>query len=212
LWRLAAAATDITQPPAGRASRPLRGVWGQGNPGDPFYAAQEPGYHGGQGGTGGQGGGVGPGAQSQLYGGGGGAGVHGGGASTPGTSGGKGAPGIRSSGSGDGPLLGGGFGGGGGGGLNGGGGGGGYSGGGGGQGYSEHENAGGGGGGSFLAQIFTDPVWVAGENIGDGSIAIDLIPPSSPTVPEPSTRAMAAAGFAGVGWLARLRARKPKPA
>jgi hypothetical protein len=64
----------------------------------------------------------------------------------------------------------------------------------------------------ILAQAFTDPVMVAGEHIGDGSVTIDLIPPSSPSVPEPSTWAMALAGFGGLGWLARLRARKSKPA
>jgi hypothetical protein len=109
-------------------------------------------------------------------------------------------------------VLNGGFGGGGGGGLNGGGGGGGYSGGGGGQGYNEHQNSGGGGGGSFLASAFADAVMVAGENIGDGSVTIDLISSPPPTAPEPSTWAMALAGFGGLGWLARLRARKSKPA
>jgi hypothetical protein len=88
----------------------------------------------------------------------------------------------------------------------GGGGGGGYSGGG-GQGYSEDVYSGGGGGGSFLAQAFADPVMVAGEHVGDGSVTIDLISTPPPAAPEPSTWAMALAGFGGLGWLARLRAR-----
>ena len=120
---------------------------------------------------------------------------------------GQGAPSILSYGAGSG-VLNGGFGGGGGGGFNGGGGGGGYSGGGGGEGYTEDVYSGGGGGGSFLAQAFADPVMVAGENIGDGSVTIDLVSTPSSSVPEPSTWAMALAGFAGLGWLARLRARK----
>jgi hypothetical protein len=200
--------------PGGPGLTTASGGMGSQHPGDPFYATLGPGYHGGQGGTGGQGGGVGPAPQSQFNGGGGGAGVHGGGASTtPGAFGGDGAPGIRSfGGSGDGAGLNGGFGGGGGGGFDGGGGGGGYSGGGGGQGYSEHQNSGGGRGGSFLASAFTDPLMVAGENIGDGSVTIDLISSPPPTAPEPSTWAMALAGFGGLGWLARLRARKSKPA
>jgi hypothetical protein len=53
---------------------------------------------------------------------------------------------------------------------------------------------------------------VAGENIGDGSVTIDLIPPSSPTVPEPSTWAMMLAGFASLGAMASLRKRKITPA
>jgi hypothetical protein len=41
-------------------------------------------------------------------------------------------------------------------------------------------------------------------NTGDGSIEIFPIVP----VPEPSTWAMTLAGFAGLGWLARMRGRK----
>jgi hypothetical protein len=92
-----------------------------------------------------------------------------------------------------------GFGGGGGGdGLGGGGGGSGYSGGGGGFLFS-------GGGGSYLASLFTDPVLTAGANSGDGSISITSL---TPAVPEPSTWAMMATGFAGIGWLALRRKRK----
>ena len=66
---------------------------------------------------------------------------------------------------------------------------------------------GGGGGGSYLAPLaFTDPVLLSGVNHGNGFVTID------PVVPEPSTWAMTLAGFAGLGWLARLRARKSKPA
>jgi hypothetical protein len=179
---------------------------GQGSetPGDLGYFALARGGHGG---TGGQGGEIGPALATKLNGGGGGAGVFGGGASGVVGNAGQGAPSILSYGSG----INGGFGGGGGG-FNGGGGGGGYSGGGGGQGYTGDFHSGGGGGGSFLAQAFTDPVLVAGERIGDGSVTIDLVSSPSPAVPEPSTWATTLLGFAGLGWLARLRARKPNPA
>jgi hypothetical protein len=43
----------------------------------------------------------------------------------------------------------------------------------------------------------------------NGYVSINFV---GPPVPEPSTWAMALAGFGGIGWLARLRARKPKPA
>jgi hypothetical protein len=46
-------------------------------------------------------------------------------------------------------------------------------------------------------------------NSGDGSISINLLPPA---VPEPSTWAMTLAGFAGLGWLTRMRRRKTSPA
>jgi PEP-CTERM motif len=62
-----------------------------------------------------------------------------------------------------------------------------------------------GGGGSYLADAFTNRILIAGVNSGDGSIQIARIP-------EPSTWAMTLAGFAGLGWLARLRSRKTKPA
>ena len=101
----------------------------------------------------------------------------------------------------------GGFGGGGGGGYLGGGGGGGFSGGGGGGG--DPVNSGGGGGGSYLAKLFTDQVLTAGVNSGDGSITIT---PLTPAVPEPSTWALTLAGFAGLGWLTRMRRRKTSPA
>jgi hypothetical protein len=143
---------------------------------------------------------------SRNNGGGGGAGVYGGGASGIVGNAGQGAPSILSYGSGSG-VLNGGFGCGGGGGFNGGGGGGG-----GGEGYTEDIYSGGGGGGSFLAHPFTDPVMVAGEHIGDGSVTIDLVSTPSPSVPEPSTWATALVGFAGLGWLARLRQRKRSPA
>ncbi len=101
----------------------------------------------------------------------------------------------------------GGYGGGGGGGSLGGGGGGGFSGGGGGGGGPANGYAGG-GGGSYLASVFTNPVLTSGVNSGDGSISIDLLT----AVPEPSTWAMTLAGFAGLGWLARMRRRKASPA
>jgi hypothetical protein len=97
----------------------------------------------------------------------------------------------------------GGYGGGGGAGFNGGGGGGGVSGGGGGSGgpHASPSGYGGGGGGSYLYKAFTNTQLIAGINSGDGSISIAL-------VPEPSTWAMTLAGFAGLGWLARLSRRK----
>jgi hypothetical protein len=96
--------------------------------------------------------------------------------------------------------LGGGFGGAGG----GGGGGSGFSGGGGGEGQGA-----GGGGGSYLASVFTDQVLTAGVNSGDGLISITSL---TPAVPEPSTWAMMATGFAGLGWLAHVRRRNLTPA
>ncbi len=45
-------------------------------------------------------------------------------------------------------------------------------------------------------------------NGGEGYASVRLLM----AVPEPSTWAMTLAGFAGLGWLARLRARKSKPA
>ena len=104
-------------------------------------------------------------------------------------------------------MGGGGYGGGGGSGFNGGGGGGGFSGGGGGE--AESNGFGGGGGGSYLTSLFTNPILTAGAHSGDGSISINLLPPA---VPEPSTWAMTLAGFAGLGWLTRMRRRKTSPA
>ena len=58
-----------------------------------------------------------------------------------------------------------------------------------------------------------DPFGITGGNAvvynGSGYVSINFV---GPPVPEPSTWAMAIAGFAGLGWLARLRAQKPKPA
>jgi PEP-CTERM motif len=80
----------------------------------------------------------------------------------------------------------------------------------GGQGQSAYGGGGygGGGGGSYLASLFSNQLLTAGVNSGDGSIDIDLLG----AVPEPSTWAMTLAGFAGLGWLARMRRRKPSPA
>ena len=100
----------------------------------------------------------------------------------------------------------------------GGGGGGGFSGGGGGSGKKATLGAGyggyaGGGGGSYLASaIVTDQILVSGVNAGDGRITISLIEGTTPAVPEPSTWAMTLAGFAGLGWLTRMRRRKLTPA
>jgi PEP-CTERM motif len=115
---------------------------------------------------------------------------------------------------GGGGVGGGGYGGGGGSGFNGGGGGGGFSGGGGGGGSylaggGGAAGYGGGGGGSYLTSLFTNPILTAGVHSGDGSISINLLPPA---VPEPSTWAMTLAGFAGLGWLTRMRRRKTSPA
>jgi hypothetical protein len=100
----------------------------------------------------------------------------------------------------------GGFGGGGGGSV-GGGGGGGHSGGGGGDGGG----GGGGGGGSFAyGAVFRFPVLTAGVHSGNGEISFTLL--GTPAVPEPSTWALMATGFAGLGWLARMRGRKVTPA
>jgi hypothetical protein len=45
-------------------------------------------------------------------------------------------------------------------------------------------------------------------NAGDGAITIALVDGTTPAVPEPSTWAMALTGFAGLGWVARMRRRK----
>jgi hypothetical protein len=83
----------------------------------------------------------------------------------------------------------------------GGGGGGGYNGGGGGGGAP-------GGGGSYVIGAARDPFGITGGNMGDfdlgnGYVSINLV-----AAPEPSTWAMTLMGFAGLGWLARLRRRK----
>jgi PEP-CTERM motif len=44
---------------------------------------------------------------------------------------------------------------------------------------------------------------------GDGYVSINFV---GGAVPEPSTWAMTLMGFAGLGWLARLRRRKVTPA
>jgi PEP-CTERM motif len=90
----------------------------------------------------------------------------------------------------------------------GGGGGGGLSGGGGGSGQYVGDVVGSGGGGSYLSSLFTHQSLTAGVHSGDGSIDIELLK----AVPEPSTWAMTLAGFAGLGWLARMRRRKISPA
>ncbi len=99
----------------------------------------------------------------------------------------------------------------------GGGGGGGFSGGGGGSGKKATPGAGyggyaGGGGGSYLASgIVTDQALISGVNVGDGRITITRLDGTTPAVPEPSTWAMGLIGFAGLGWLARMRSRKLTP-
>ena len=111
-------------------------------------------------------------------------------------------------------YAGGGYGGGGGSGKAGGGGGGGFSGGG---GSSTEMNGsgkygyGGGGGGSYLSRYVFDQEEVAGLNYGDGFISISLTGDPPTPIPEPSTWAMMLAGFAGLGWLARLRRRRLAP-
>jgi hypothetical protein len=62
-----------------------------------------------------------------------------------------------------------------------------------------------------LSGIVTDPVLISGVNVGDGHITISLLNGAAPPVPEPSTWAMMATGFAGLGWLARMRKRKTSP-
>ena len=93
----------------------------------------------------------------------------------------------------------GGFGGGGGGGYVGGGGGGGFSGGGGGG--AGGFPGGGGGGGSF-ALGFTDVIYSAGANAGNGFVEIT---PLDTPVPEPSTWAMMLSGFGFLGYVLRRR-------
>jgi hypothetical protein len=101
----------------------------------------------------------------------------------------------------------GGFGGGGGGGYSGGGGGGGAPGG------SGGDYSGGGGGYSYVIATARNPFGITGGNgnafFGDGAdgyVSINLV-----AAPEPSTWAMMLTGFAGLGWLARLRRRKLTP-
>jgi hypothetical protein len=100
----------------------------------------------------------------------------------------------------------GGYGGGGGGGYNGGGGGGGAPGGAGGPG-----NSGGGGGSSYVINTARNAFGITGGNMSgytlgygpSGYVAINFV-----AAPEASTWAMTVAGFAGLGWLARMRRRR----
>jgi hypothetical protein len=64
----------------------------------------------------------------------------------------------------------------------------------------------GGSGGSYLSRAFARQYLFSGSNSGDGCISIMEF--TGTTVPEPPTWAMTLAGFAGLGWLARLRKRK----
>jgi hypothetical protein len=110
----------------------------------------------------------------------------------------------------------GGFGGGGGGGYSGGGGGGGGGGAGGGAGGGYGGSGSGGGGGySFVIDTARNAFGITGGNgnaqFGDGAngyVSINF----AGSAPEPSTWAMTLTGFAGLGWLARLRRRKLTPA
>src|ERR1700733_1226003 len=93
----------------------------------------------------------------------------------------------------------------------GGGGGGGYSGGGGGGGAPGGSGSGAGGGGfSYVIGGARNPFGITGGHPGfNGYVSIEFCGSS---VPEPSTWAMTLTGFAGLGWLARLRRRKLTPA
>jgi hypothetical protein len=82
-------------------------------------------------------------------------------------------------------------------------------------------NTGGGGGGapgsgggySYVINTTGDSFGITGGNMSgygtNGYVSIDFVRSS---VPEPSTWAMALMGFAGLGWLTRLRTRKLTPA
>ena len=88
----------------------------------------------------------------------------------------------------------------------GGGGGGGYNFGGGGGGAP----GGGGGGYSYVTKTVRNAFGITGGNMNGylgGYVSIDFV-----AAPEPSTWAMTLTGFAGLGWLARLRRRKLTPA
>jgi hypothetical protein len=64
------------------------------------------------------------------------------------------------------------------------------------------------GGYSYVINTARDSFGITGGNLGaNGYVSINFV-----AVPEASTWAMTLAGFAGLGWLARLRARKLKPA
>ena len=73
-----------------------------------------------------------------------------------------------------------------------------------------HQSAAAEAGGRFFRTSITDQARPRGVNSGDGRISI--APRPTPAVPEPSTWAMTLAGFAGLGWLARMRRRKTSPA
>jgi hypothetical protein len=49
--------------------------------------------------------------------------------------------------------------------------------------------------------------YIGGGYAGTGYVSINFV-----AAPEPSTWAMTLTGFAGLGWLARLRRRKLRPA
>lgn len=109
----------------------------------------------------------------------------------------------------------GGYGGGGGGGYNGGGGGGGAPGGGGG---GDLVDLAGNGGYSYVINVARNAFGITGGNMSgysgfgygaSGYVSIDFV---GSAVPEASTWAMTLTGFAGLGWLARLRRRKLTPA
>jgi hypothetical protein len=64
------------------------------------------------------------------------------------------------------------------------------------------------GGYSYAIDSAREPFGITGGNLGvNGYVSINFV-----AVPEPSTWAMAIAGFGGLSWLARLRAHKPNPA
>ena len=102
--------------------------------------------------------------------------------------------------------------------FGGGGGGGGYGGGGGGEGdrvppFHPFVIFGGGGGGGGSFNLGTYAMGLPGIRAGNGEVDItEFIVRGAPAVPEPSTWAMTPTGFAGLGWLARLRRRKLTPA
>jgi hypothetical protein len=65
------------------------------------------------------------------------------------------------------------------------------------------------------AAVLLFPPWSAMERPPPAKIratAFIGIAPLTPAVPEPSTWAMTLGGFAGLGWLARMRRRKSWPA
>ncbi len=99
----------------------------------------------------------------------------------------------------------GGFGGGGGGGEEAGGGGGGYTG---GDAGAGDDYLGGDGGTSYIDAAFSSTALLSGENAGDGFVVIT--PVTEAAVPEPSTWAMMALGFAGLGFAGYRRATRAR--